>query len=118
MMVNATLMRRVIEKITEFPELHNQDHFFSQTDCGTAACFAGWTCILSGHLPIDKSLVESHGYAVSPWAVAQEELGITDDQAMLLFSPCSKRLMLEGMVEDLIETGELKEYDDYHDYVH
>jgi hypothetical protein len=48
---NAELAYRVLDQIDAHPELWDQGWFFTMTDCGTTACFAGWTCLLSGEMP-------------------------------------------------------------------
>jgi hypothetical protein len=51
---NADLAWRVLDHIDAHPEQHNQKSWVSRpdgADCGTAACFAGWTCLLSGDKP-------------------------------------------------------------------
>lgn len=120
MEVNTTLLRQTMNQIRAFPELHDQNVFFKDTDCGTAACFAGWVCILSGYQPVIDgsnfrcfvSLPEGHW--VPAWETAQELLGLTDEQACVLFSPLLGPSDLEAVVADLIVDGELSQHKDYH----
>lgn len=49
---NAELAYRVLDQIDAHPELHRQRWWLTVADCGTAACFAGWACILSGDEPV------------------------------------------------------------------
>lgn len=49
---NAALAYRVLDHIDAHPEQHDQSQWIATTaDCGTIACFAGWTCLLSGDSP-------------------------------------------------------------------
>jgi hypothetical protein len=49
---NAELAYRVLDHIDAHPEQHNQRVWIEDRgDCGTAACMAGWTCLLSGDQP-------------------------------------------------------------------
>jgi hypothetical protein len=45
---NAALAYKVLDHIDAHPEQHEQSVWTTMTYCGTAACFAGWTCLLSG----------------------------------------------------------------------
>lgn len=45
---NATLAYRVLDHIDAHPDQWNQGLYIGPADCGTVACFAGWTCLLSG----------------------------------------------------------------------
>jgi hypothetical protein len=47
---NWPLAWRVAEFIIDHPDQHDQEYWYS--DCGTAACFAGWTTFLSGWRPL------------------------------------------------------------------
>lgn len=121
MELNVPLLDSVMKQITEFPELHDQGWFFTDTDCGTACCFAGWACVLAGYEP-DMAWGDNRGAGVnSPdgvkgaWEVAQELLGLTDDQALVLFGPCNTRGMLDAMVQDLIHSNQLQDFDYYCD---
>jgi hypothetical protein len=48
---NAELAYRVLDYIDAHPDTWDQTQWIRQTDCGTAACFAGWACLLSGYEP-------------------------------------------------------------------
>jgi|GEM_PF-3357940 hypothetical protein len=49
---NAELAYRVLDHIDAHPEQHDQGTWIKVgTDCGTVACFAGWTCLLAGDTP-------------------------------------------------------------------
>lgn len=49
---NAELAWRVLDHIDAHPEQWDQESWATKNDCGTAACFAGWTCLLSGDKPV------------------------------------------------------------------
>jgi hypothetical protein len=95
---NAELAWRVIDHIDAHPDQHDQGHWVRQTDCGTTACFAGWTTILSGDRPVtelpgyvdgftDVVTVDPEGrsYDLTVQARARELLGITHQAAHDLF---------------------------------
>ncbi len=50
--------------------------------CGTTACFAGWTALLTGHALNAYGIAENGRHAQS---IASKELDIDDEQAELLF---------------------------------
>jgi hypothetical protein len=45
---NAELAYRVLDHIDRNPEQWDQQNWFRETKCGTAACFAGWAVVLTG----------------------------------------------------------------------
>jgi hypothetical protein len=50
---NAELAYLVLDYIDAHPEQWDQGTWVSRPgDCGTAGCFAGWVCLLSGDQPI------------------------------------------------------------------
>lgn len=109
-MRNVELIERVMEYILDHPRQHQQGAWISE--CGTAACFAGWTCLLSGfeqlrnsagHL-YDSLIVDDSdpdGWAEIP-RKAEELLGLTEDEAGILFHPTNTQTMLKRMVGDLV----------------
>lgn len=48
---NAELAYKVLDRIDADPASWNQGWWLIRTDCGTTACFAGITCLLSGDRP-------------------------------------------------------------------
>lgn len=50
--LNATLAYRVLDRIEADPHAWDQTHWIKRTACGTAACFAGRTVLLSGYEPV------------------------------------------------------------------
>ena len=54
---NAELAYRVLDHIDAHPDQHDQHVWIERVmsggkDCGTAACLAGWACLLSGDTPV------------------------------------------------------------------
>jgi hypothetical protein len=48
---NAELAYRVLDHIDAHPEQWDQGVYIGKVECGTVACFAGWTVLLSGLEP-------------------------------------------------------------------
>ena len=46
--MNIDLLLKVKEQILKQPELFDMSRWFLPTECGTAACIAGWAWLLSG----------------------------------------------------------------------
>ena len=107
---NAAHAWRVMDHIDANTELHEQDTWLHKTKCGTAGCYAGWTCLLAGDKPLwggpDADLtfmVEASGEA-RPVRVdrrAQELLGLDDDAADDLFNPHNSRSELRQLVAEI-----------------
>lgn len=116
-MRNAMLLEQVMQQIKDHPELHDQGPFFSQKECGTAACFGGWACLLSGYTPnrygYFATAITPSGDIVQPWEEAQCLLGLSSEEADTLFSPSNTRHALEMMVKDLVNGAELQPWEDY-----
>ena len=45
---NAALAYRVLDHIEAHPSEWYQGYWYKENSCGTTACFAGWTVLLSG----------------------------------------------------------------------
>jgi hypothetical protein len=107
---NAELAYAVLDHIDAHPEQWRQGWWLTKLDCGTAACFAGWACILSGDKPvlddpdedgdeIEFSLVELvDGSKAHIEERAAQLLGIGPDRAYNLFSADNSRKDLDGKV--------------------
>lgn len=113
---NAELLERVMQHIDDHPELHEQWHWFNE--CGTAACFAGWTCLLGGLKKADgySSRVELSKRPLDSAAArdaACQLLGLDDDEAELLFHAGNTRDELRLMVKDLVNGDQLRTRDEY-----
>lgn len=120
-MVNTVLLEATMTEIRDHPELHRQGTWFSPAECGTAMCFAGRACSLSG---MEQRMPGTLSPTVmSPWGdlparrVAQRLLGLTDCEQVVLFDSSNTRLMLELMVKDLSNGGLLGDRDYYHTLV-
>ncbi len=84
---NAELAYKVLDHIDTNPETWRQKVWAGKSECGTAACFAGWAVMLSGHT---VEIAEDGGYEsidgnrdITIAGVAAEELRIDG-----LVSPC------------------------------
>lgn len=112
--MNIELLQMTMEQIREHPELHDQGWFTSETDCGTAHCFAGWALKLTGHQFSNGGGVFTIQGLSSSWSAARNLLGLNERQASMLFSPVNSRSTLELMVEDLSTIGDLKDLEHYY----
>src|SRR5262245_46002525 len=99
--------------------------------CGSAMCFAGWACALSGFKPVFKDpsqyrgsfystntimCKDQHGFSYQIDEKARELLGIDVRAAGKLFEGGNSFETLQAMVEHLKEHGNLNDYpDDYSD---
>lgn len=117
---NTELLERVMQHITDHPEQHNQSMWVNE--CGTAACFAGWATLLSGwyvqRVAPSKVVYVAHQDDLRDFLVndlAVELLGITNDEADVLFGYGNSREMLQLMVKDLVNGDALREPEDYFD---
>lgn len=97
-------------------------------ECGTAACFAGWVGTLYGDqygyqpyitgsywITKDTAHLASQGLSdgLHVGSLSSLILGITDKQANVLYDGSNTRLMLSMMVKDLINTGDVRSWDEY-----
>lgn len=75
--MNVKLAKQVLEHIQDLPEgdTWEQSIWIIKSNCGTTACFAGWTCVLSG--------TYSHGFFAGE--KAQELLELSSCEAKYLF---------------------------------
>jgi hypothetical protein len=118
MSVNVALLEQVMTRIEDHPEQHDQTVWVNE--CGTAACFAGWACLLSGWQSA-ISWDESRPIVMSPDTlveklvpdVAIELLGIGNGDAVTLFDAQNTRQMLRLMVKDLLNGEDLRDWEDY-----
>lgn len=118
LMPNTELLERVLQHITDHPEAHDQTTWARpDPDCGTAACFAGWTCSLAGY-----QLVPSHNWAAqvivngerrSIKHTATELLDLEPAQARTLFAGGNTLVHLQMMVKDLVNGEQLRETEAY-----
>jgi hypothetical protein len=71
-MPNAELAYRVLDHITAHPKEWNQTIYLRKDHCGTAACFAGWTVLLSGDRPNWSEGWPAHGGEVTDVVTAAQ----------------------------------------------
>lgn len=121
MTVNADRLRAVLDHIKAHPEQHLQETWGRRTECGTVACFAGWTVLLFkpgiaerfAAAPMRESILFPE--LLSPRAdlneitdvssTARNLLGLNIDQASTLFHAENTAGQLETMIELLVSTG-------------
>jgi hypothetical protein len=91
MEINVPLLRKTLEYADAHPEEIKLDTWAMKTACGTTACIAGTAVVLAGH-EIDWNSKSLCFYGVSCVTdgrfivdVAEEELGLTEQQANELF---------------------------------
>jgi hypothetical protein len=120
--VNVELLEQVMQYIEDRPAQHDQGIWLDE--CGTAACFAGWACLLSGW-QVGASWDYGSPLVMSPDAlvekvvpeVAIELLGIGTEDAGVLFNGCNSLPMLRLMVKDLLNGEDLRDWNDYNNEV-
>jgi hypothetical protein len=111
---NAELAYRVLDHIDAHPEQHDQRVWIeNRSECGTAACLAGWVCLLSGDRPDfdheeDEACEVFLGKGDSAMPVAERAaslLGIPYDEwesfGNPLFSQYNTREDLGRLVEEI-----------------
>lgn len=101
-MVDVELLERVMRHIEAHPEQHDQDVYIRQDSCGTAACFAGWTLLLSGADPADASVWRHAAGA------AKDRLGVDVRTAIRLFACTNTAQDLRRMVDVIKADEELR----------
>ena len=104
-MKNIALARKVMERIREEPLRHDQSEWVNvpakgrlanpvtvsdMDNCGSVACFAGWTCLLAGDTLRNHTgfVVEDNGGDIIPMHAmnrARQLLGLSCQEADLLF---------------------------------
>ncbi|GIE35940.1 hypothetical protein Ait01nite_089850 [Actinoplanes italicus] len=110
---NAELAYNVLDYIRKHPEQHDQGTYVSRLDtsnqpgplCGTVACFAGWTCLLSGDV-LEFSESEGlviHGFDGDVHDRAEQLLGLEadGDQSFELFLATQNREDLPRVVAEI-----------------
>ena len=106
MSVNKEALRATLEAVKANPDHWDQTVWVRKTACGTAYCFAGWTCVLDGFTePVDRTtwLVRSDGLSVDVQIYAKRRLGLTWQQADGLFDQFNTLADLERIVSELCE---------------
>lgn len=111
MEVNTELLEKTMQHIKDNPDQHMQSTWCNPAggafnhSCETTACFAGWAMILSGKYKAHQ--VEE--LSAKSQEVAAELLGISWEEACLMFAPARSRVELELMVKDLLNGERLKD---------
>jgi hypothetical protein len=101
-----------MDHILAHPELHRQDRYAVPTECGTAHCFAGFACVLSG-LRVDEGDIRIHGSGLyladgrSIPNVARDLLGVDRTTAFELFDPDNTTADLKHYVDQIAEHGRI-----------
>lgn len=90
--LNIELLKAIREKIATTPEAYDQSVFARPepaAPCGTAACIAGWACVLSGAMDAEELTrrERSTGAMYTSISVtAKRALGIDEEDAEVLFT--------------------------------
>ena len=123
MAVNVELLQKTLDAIKANPQHWDQ----TKWHCNTSHCFAGFAELISNNMPIDtdSEVLESDanfadmyttisgGYAQTVWLAqdnARDLLGISVDDAGILFAGYNSLSDLEDMVQHLIDHGSLDEF--------
>lgn len=120
-MANITLLHEVLDKIKANPEgwfqgYWAQKRFDEEGEfCGTAYCFAGWTCVMSGYEILFSEMYSyanmvngaADGGSQSIASAAMHLLDIDERTADELFEGCNNLEMLEAYVEDIEQNGHI-----------
>lgn len=124
---NVELLERTMQFLIDHPELHKQEEWTVGTECGTAGCFFGWACMLSGLEPI-KNLRVGHASTyvfrddgievgareyINVRNEAERLLGLTREESYDLSRGTNSREMLQLMVKDLVNGDELRDWGEY-----
>jgi len=96
-MINTAMFQKIVDQIEAHPELHNQEDYTNETQCGTAHCVAGWAVFLWGEengiepSPYNQLALDALAkkYGSTTWGDSFEGgrrvLGLTGVQASALF---------------------------------
>lgn len=107
---NAALAYAVLDRIDAHPEQWRQGWWFTKLDCGTAACFAGWACVLSGDKPrvADADMEGEFSTVIRPDGIldnvedrAEVLLGLDGEQGSSLFYSDNTRDDLGRLVAEI-----------------
>lgn len=126
MSVNVERLEAVMAHITAHPEQHDQSRWCTRwldgerEECGTTACFAGWTAELfaegEGYSQFNSAVSWRRGQKlIHVQDLATELLGLDGKTRDKLFEANNSRRMLELMVKDLANGEELRDLSEYED---
>lgn len=106
---NLPLLRKVLAQIDQHPEEWNQQEWFTETACGTAACVAGHACLMSGDKPggdecpttgVVITVNTADGSVLGVQERAQSLLGLTDGECDM-FDPENTRADIQRYAEQI-----------------
>ena len=119
MTVNKDLLHRVMDEILAHPEQHAQGTWATRTACGTAYCFAGFACVLSGEQidwtgfeQGDTVLWMENGDSIKD--AAKHLLGL-EGSALTLFNGGNSTADLKHFVDEICDTGKVTARDPWTD---
>lgn len=115
---NIELLQKTMQHIKDHPEQHHQSTWIATSHCGTAACFAGHAALLSGmtFAEVDKKM---SGIGVgNGYTVGGALLGLTDEEACIMFASTNTIEMLELMVKDMVNGERIKARHTYRQEAH
>lgn len=117
--VNVPLLETVMTFIRDNPDEWDQNvwiHPTALTDCGTVACFAGWTCLLSGYRALapgqfygSTCVAGKNGELEDIPNLAASLLGLEDEQVRNLFNSDNSFDDLERIVKDIVNEAKAGE---------
>jgi hypothetical protein len=89
-MPNQEMFDRVLQRISDDPDSLDMRYWYAEKACGTVACLAGHTMMELGWRAIQDDTVtgcvNGEGQTRTIQAVAQKALGLTNEQATLMFA--------------------------------
>lgn len=108
-MPNIEMLEATMAAIKDNPEMHLQKMWATQTDCGTAYCFAGMACHLAGWEPLFQVLeldnttaaFTKDGRVGVAQILATELLDLDPLEAAVLFMASNSVKKLESLVKSL-----------------
>ena len=133
MTINTERLQGTLDFITNNPGRHSQGIWFrgQATECGSTGCFAGWSVALYGPAEgwVQDSPESPRDFGPSYWRhekameramhvgeVAIDLLGLTQDQADVLFNGENTPGMIADMVDDLVNRCGLQHDPDEGDF--
>lgn len=90
--LNIPLFKKVRDRLIAVPESYDQRYFFrpvniATSPCATVECVAGETLIASQRtLKLGLSFLQRAYCRNEVWKIAKKKLGLTEDEARILFS--------------------------------
>ena len=107
--LNVALAMKVKKHILAEPKRLNMSFWICDVTgiidappCGTQACIAGWACLLSVQKKKNKRreiITKEKRYVFDPSVVGQKKLGLTDNEADVLFGEFNETVGKKGAKE-------------------